>query len=90
MMHEEFLPQSNFFVPFPQTSFLANLISVSLFGFESFGSFHLVSKFLVVSYSLTGRCECWLSFVKLSLHYENVDNVYIYIIYIYIYIYKRT
>ena len=76
MMHEEFLPQSNFFVPFPQTSFLANLISVSLFGFESFGSFHLVSEFLAVPYSLTACCECWLRSVKLSLHCKNIDNVY--------------
>ena len=46
-------------------------------GLESFGSFHLVSEVLVVSYLLTGCCEWWLLCVKLSLHYENIDNVYI-------------
>ena len=42
---------------------------LSLLGLESFDSFHVVSKFLVVSYSLTASCECWLPCLKLSLHY---------------------
>ena len=42
---------------------------------ESFGSFHLVSEFLVVSYSLTACFGCWLPCVKLSLHYENIKKV---------------
>ena len=52
-------------------------LSLSLLGYESFGSFHLVSEFLVVCYSLTTCYECWLPCVKLSLHYENFVKVYI-------------
>ena len=52
-------------------------LSLSILGLESFGNFHLVSEFLVVSYSLTAGCECWLPCVKLGLHYENTDNIYI-------------
>ena len=71
----------HFFVLFTQTFFLVNLISLSLslslspslLGLESFGSFHLVSEFLVLSYSLTASCEYWLPCIKLSLHYENID-----------------
>ena len=68
------IPRNNFFVPIPQTFYLTDLISLflsvtlclslSLLGFESFASFHLVSEFLVVSYSLTAFCECWLPCVK--------------------------
>ena len=52
-------------------------LSFSLLGLESFSGFHLVSEFLVVSFSLTACCECWLPCVKLSLHYENINNVYL-------------
>ena len=38
-----FFVETIFFVPFPQTFFLGNLISLSLLGLESFDSFHLVS-----------------------------------------------
>ena len=65
--------------------FLSNLISLfilCLLRLELLDSFHLVSRFLIVSCSLTAYCLCWLRCVKLSLHYENIDNVYIYI-YIY-------
>ena len=48
-----------------------------LLGLESFSSFHFVSDFLVALYSLTACWECCSPFVKLSLHYENIDNVYI-------------
>ena len=80
MVHQQLLSQNTFFVLFPQTFFLANLISLSVLNF--FGSVSLVSEFLVVSCSLTACCECWLPCVRLSLLYENMDNVYVYI-YIY-------
>ena len=32
--------------------------------------------FLGVSNSLTACCESWSPCAKLSLHYENIDNVY--------------
>ena len=60
--------------------FLSNLISLfilCLLRLELLDSFHLVSRFLIVSCSLTAYCLCWLPCVKLSLQYENIDNVYI-------------
>ena len=60
----------HFYCPFSSDFFLANLISLSLLGLESFGSFYLNSEFLVVSYSLTAYCKCWLPCLKLRLHYE--------------------
>ena len=46
---------------------LFSLPTSLLLGLESFGSYHLVSEFLVVSYSLIACCECWLPCIKLSL-----------------------
>ena len=69
------------FLFFSLDFFLANLISLSLsfslLGLESFSGFHLVSEFLFVSFSLTACCEYWLPCVKLSLHYENINSVYL-------------
>ena len=64
---------SSDFFPFP---FDLSLY-LSLLGLESFSSFHFVSDFLIALYSLTACWECCSPFVKLSLHYENIDNVYI-------------
>ena len=46
-------------------------LDFSLLGLECFGSFHLVSEFLVLFSSLTTCCKCWWPCVKLSLNYEN-------------------
>ena len=62
---------------FSLSTWFLSLFSLSFLGLESFGSFHLVFEFLVVSYSLTAWCEWWLPCEKLSFHYENIDNVYI-------------
>ena len=80
-------PSKQFFCSFSSDFFPCQLdFSLSCLGRESFNSFHLASEFLVVSYSLTACCECWLP----CLHYENIDYVYIYgvrCLKIYIYIF---
>ena len=61
---------NHFFLKTLSLLFFLRLFSLPtslLLGLESFGSYHLVSEFLVVSYSLIACCECWLLCIKLSL-----------------------
>ena len=73
---------NNFFLETLFSFFFLRIFSCQLDFSLSLGSWifwQLSSCFrvLVVPYSLNACCECWLPCVNLSLHYKNIDNVYI-------------